>query len=85
MSLRMGFYDLKQVYLVYKNCGCETCFPKGIFVFNKMTRLYPLKEGARGIQHFILTLIKGKTCFLLPSHASEDQILFSPYWCYEKV
>lgn len=59
----MGFYDLKQVYLVYKNCGCETCFPKGIFVFNKMTRLYPLKEGARGIQHFI-DAYKGKDLLL---------------------
>ena len=43
----MNFDDLKQVYFVYKNGGCETCFAKSIFVVNKMTRLYPLQESER--------------------------------------
>ena len=47
MFLEMNFDDLKQVYFVYKNGVCETCFAKSIFVVNKMTRLYPLQESER--------------------------------------
>ena len=50
----MSFYDLRQAFLVKKDCSCQNC----VFIFNNMVGLYPLDESTRGREHLILTLIK---------------------------
>ena len=50
----MPFYDLRQAFLVKKDCSCQNC----VFIFNNMVDLYPLDESTRGREHLILTLIK---------------------------